>query len=116
MLIRRGHLSRYVAKKEDQPNPVEEKAAEQPQDNRPTVEVISTICGGEASTSNQETEPPSKKARVQHSIAFSSDNLRGIRTPHDDPMVISLVIAKHDVKWVLVDNRSSVDILFYDTF
>ena len=30
MLICRGHLSRYVAQKEDQPKPVEEKAVEQP--------------------------------------------------------------------------------------
>ena len=47
---------------------------------------------------NQENEPQSKKARAQHSIAFSCDDLKGVRTPHDDPMVISLVIAKHDVK------------------
>ena len=30
MLIRRGHLSSYVAKKDDQPKPAEEKAAEKP--------------------------------------------------------------------------------------
>ena len=33
MLIRRGHLSCYVAKKVDQSKPVEKKAVEQPQDN-----------------------------------------------------------------------------------
>ena len=64
MLIHRGHLSRYVAKKGDQPKPIEEKAAEQSQDNRATVGVISTICSGEASTGNQETKPQSKKAQV----------------------------------------------------
>ena len=74
------------------------------------------ICDGEASTSNQEVEPQSKNARVQYSIAFLSDDLRGIRTSHDDPMVISLVIAKHDVKRIIVDNESSTDILFYDAF
>ena len=37
-------------------------------------------------------------------------------TTHDDPLVISLVIAKHDVKRVLVDNESFADILFYDAF
>ena len=105
-----------MAKKDAQPKPIEEKTAKKPQDNRPTVGVISTICDGEASTSNRKTEPQSKKTRVQHSIAFLCDDLKGIRIPHDDPMVISLVIAKHDVKKVLVDNRSSTDILFYDAF
>lgn len=33
---------------------------------------------------------------------------------HDDPMVISLNIANYDVKHVLVDSRSFVDVLFYD--
>ena len=60
--------------------------------------------------------PQNKKVRAQDSIAFSSDDLKEVRTPHDDLVVISLVIAKHDIKRVLVDNRSSADILFYDAF
>ena len=58
---------------------------------------------------DQEVEPLSKKA-------FSCDDLKGIKTPHDNPVVISLVITKHDVKRILVDNGSSMDILFYDAF
>ena len=56
-LICRGHLSRYVAKKVDQPKPIEEKATEQPQDNQPMVRVISTIYGEKASMRNRESEP-----------------------------------------------------------
>ena len=52
-LIRRGYLSRYMAKKVDHPKPTEEKATKQPQDNRPTVGVILTIYDGKASTSDQ---------------------------------------------------------------
>ena len=80
------------------------------------VGIISMIYGWKAPADSQEPELQSKKARVQDSIAFSCDDLKGIKTPHDDPMVISLVIAKHDVKKVLVDHGSSTDILFYDVF
>ena len=93
--ICKGHMSRYVAKKAEQPKAVEEEAIEQPQDNRLMVGVISTICGGTSHAGNFELElarppPQSKKARVHDSIAFSYDDLKGMRNPHDDLVVISL--------------------------
>lgn len=36
--------------------------------------------------------------------------------PHNDLMVISLKIANNDVNCILVDNGSSMDVLFYDVF
>ena len=56
-LIHRENLSHYVTKKADQPTPVEEKAIKEPQDNRPTTRVISTIYGEKASTGDQESKP-----------------------------------------------------------
>lgn len=35
---------------------------------------------------------------------------------HDDALVLTLVIANFAIRWVLVDNESSADILFWDTF
>ncbi|GAV76168.1 hypothetical protein CFOL_v3_19643 [Cephalotus follicularis] len=44
-------------------------------------------------------------------ISFSDEDLRGIKTPHEDPLVITMQITNHSVKGVLVDNRISVDVL-----
>ena len=60
----------------------------------------------------QNDNPPSKKAEAQDSIIFTDEDLRELRTPHDDPIVVSLTIVNNDVKWILIDNGSSVDILY----
>lgn len=49
-------------------------------------------------------------------ISFFNKVLVGVQTPYNDAIIISMIITKHNVKKVLVDNRSSIDILFYDTF
>ena len=42
--------------------------------------------------------------------------ISNIQTPHNNVIIISMTIANYDVKIILVDNGSSADILFYDTF
>ena len=44
------------------------------------------------------------------------EDVRRIQTPHDDAVVVSTTIANYGVKRILVDNRSSIDILFYSIF
>lgn len=49
-------------------------------------------------------------------ITFMWTDVEGVQYLHDDPVVISLNIFNYDVNCVLVDNESSVDILFFDAF
>ena len=53
---------------------------------------------------------------MQDAIAFTDEDLREVRIPHDDPVVILLTIVNYDVKKNLIDNGSSKNILFYDAF
>ncbi|KAK3021099.1 hypothetical protein RJ639_045483 [Escallonia herrerae] len=46
----------------------------------------------------------------------TKDDLKNVKTPHDDPLVIIIKAEKFDVKRVLVDNGSSAEVLFYDAF
>ena len=57
-----------------------------------------------------------KKRKIKDEITFSKADLHGINHPHDDPIVIFLNIFNYDVRQVLIDNRSSIDVLFYDAF
>ena len=49
-------------------------------------------------------------------IKFSEDDTRRLHHPHDDALVVSLQIGDYNMHWVLVDNGSSVDILYYPAF
>ncbi|KAK3019643.1 hypothetical protein RJ639_005005 [Escallonia herrerae] len=49
-------------------------------------------------------------------ITFSDEDSKDIQTPHDDPLVIIVRAGNFDVKRVLIDNGSSVEILFFDAF
>ena len=49
-------------------------------------------------------------------IEFSEDDARRLHHPHDDALVISLQIGDYNMHRVLVDNGSSVDILYYPAF
>ena len=81
--------------------------------------VIHTIGGGIPSSStldDQLEEFQSKQPRTEDVIAFTDDDLQDAQVPYADLIVILLTIANHDVKWILVDNGSSADILYNDAF
>ena len=62
-------------------------------------------------------ESPSLKWQYTNNIIlFSDDGVTEVQTPHNNAIVISMTITKYDVKRILVDNRSSADVLFYDIF
>ncbi|GAV77652.1 hypothetical protein CFOL_v3_21123 [Cephalotus follicularis] len=59
---------------------------------------------------------PDKRPRTDQVITFTNADYDGVQTPHDDAMVVTLTVAKFDDKRVLIDNGSSVNIMFYDIF
>ena len=49
-------------------------------------------------------------------IVFSERDDCSIRQPHDDPLVIMLRVEKFNIHQVLIDNRSSIDIIYLPAF
>ena len=63
-----------------------------------------------------EVQAVSKLPQLDTTITFSDSNMEGCQHPHDDPLVIRVVVANKTVHRVLIDNRSSTDIIFASAF
>ena len=49
-------------------------------------------------------------------IGFSKEAARRLYHPHDDALVVSIRVGDYNTYWILVDNESSADILYYLAF
>ena len=49
-------------------------------------------------------------------IVFSEQDVKGIRQPHDDPLVIMLTNKGFNTQRVLVDNESSENVMYMTAF
>ena len=49
-------------------------------------------------------------------IVLSEQDAKGIKQPHDDPLVIMLTIEGFNTQRVLVDNGSSVNVMYMTAF
>ena len=49
-------------------------------------------------------------------IVFSERDSRGIRQPHDNPLVIMLRVEEFNIHRVLINKGSSADIIYLPTF
>ena len=49
-------------------------------------------------------------------IGFTEENVRCLHHLHNDALVVSIRIGDYNTHQVLVDNGSSVDILYYPAF
>ena len=47
---------------------------------------------------------------------FSKEDARGVKQPHDDPLVIILMIEGFNTKKILVDNGSFANIIYLSSF
>lgn len=56
---------------------------------------------------------PSKRFKSESTISFSDEDYEGIIFPHDDALVVATTIGEYLVNKVLVDNGSSINILYH---
>ncbi|XP_077228419.1 uncharacterized protein LOC143861381 [Tasmannia lanceolata] len=59
---------------------------------------------------------PDKKLKADNTISFSDVDLNDVILPHNETLVITMLIANFETPRILVDNGSSADILYYHTF
>ena len=60
--------------------------------------------------------PPMKQRRTDMDTFFLEEDTRGVKQPHDDPLVIMLTIEGFNTRRILVDNGSSADIIYLSAF
>ncbi|GAV75607.1 hypothetical protein CFOL_v3_19085, partial [Cephalotus follicularis] len=90
-LIRKGHLRKYVDR-------------DAPQRRR---------------EQRREEAPRHKRLRIggdEEVISFSEADYEGVRLPHDDPVVVTLLVELFTMKRILLDSGSSADILYKHAF
>ena len=94
------------------------------------IEEIKTITGGpftsgsfkslkkayQRQVNNVHRMPLFKLKRTDQDMSFNEADARGVRQPHNDPLVIMLNIEGFNNKRILVDNGSSADIIYLPTF
>ncbi|GAV69250.1 LOW QUALITY PROTEIN: hypothetical protein CFOL_v3_12751 [Cephalotus follicularis] len=98
-LICKGHLRNYVNRDASQERrECREEAPQQADEQQPKGRKMLKI-GGE-----------------EEVIAFSKSDLEGVHLPHDDPVMITLLMELFTMKRVLVDSASLADILHKLTF
>ena len=71
---------------------------------------------GEGGHVHTVAEGPPTKRRERINISFNDDDLIGRQYPHVDPMVITARVGPAEVRRILVDTGSSVNILFKHAF
>ena len=60
--------------------------------------------------------PPLKQRWTDRDVFFSKEDIRGIKQPHDGPLVIKLMIEGFNTRRILVDNGNFVDIIYLSAF
>ncbi|XP_052724059.1 uncharacterized protein LOC128193907 [Vigna angularis] len=142
-LIRAGHLRKFVKeerKARSPPRRARVERSDRREDRRPDRRrsrsrshdrslrgTINTISGGFASGSStfarkrnlrelKSVHRVDVRKRSMPPITFTDEDFHAPDPDEDDPMVITAVIARYSVGKVLVDQDSSVNILYWKTF
>ncbi|GAV66520.1 LOW QUALITY PROTEIN: hypothetical protein CFOL_v3_10030, partial [Cephalotus follicularis] len=97
-LIRKGHLRKYVDRDAPQGRR-EQRREEAPRQPETTAATQRLRTNGE-----------------EEVITFSEADYEGVRLPHDDPVVVTLLVELFTMKRILIDSGSSADILYKHAF
>ena len=62
------------------------------------------------------SDPKRAKVLIQPTLGFSDEDKAGTIQSHDDALVVTLKIGEYDVRWVLVDQGSAVEIMYPDLY
>ena len=126
-LIRQGKLKSFLGQ-DHMDEKLKGKAEESP---RPPLGEIRVIIGGSSTGQSSKSKKaylkvvqsvqlsgrsPRARSMDEQSITFTDKDAERIHHPHDDAIVITLLIADYTTRRVLVDNGSSSDILYYPAF
>ncbi|GAV70637.1 hypothetical protein CFOL_v3_14135, partial [Cephalotus follicularis] len=104
-LIRKGHLRKYVDR--DALKAMRERREEAPQK-----------AYGRQSLAVQQIQHRKRLRTVgdDEVISFSEVDYDGVRLPHDDLVVVTLLVELFTMKRILIDSGSSTDILYKHAF
>ena len=109
----------------------EKLKAKMEESSRPPLGEIRVIIGGTSAGQTSKSKKtylkvvqnvqlsrrsPKTRGIDEPTISFTDEEVERIHHPHDDAIVITLLIADYITRRVLVDNGSSADILYYPTF
>ncbi|XP_030969633.1 uncharacterized protein LOC115989899 [Quercus lobata] len=126
-LIRQGKLKHFVGRDRTD----EKLKGKIEESSRPPLGEIRIIVGGNPmgqSSKSKKTylkvvqnvqlsgRTPRTRSMDEPTISFTDEDAERIHHPHDDAIVITLLIADYTTRRVLVDNGSSADILYYPAF
>ena len=138
-LIQKGKLQKYVKKEEYSSfkrgnknqskftSGNDDRPRQPPQDVIGEIKTISggPLTGGSFRSLKKATQqqvnsihmiPPFKQRRTDQDMSFNEADARGVRQPYNDPLFIMLNIEGFNTKRILVDNGSSVDIIYLPAF
>ena len=68
------------------------------------------------STDEDGSEPKRARILTQPTLGFSDEDKAGTIQPHDDTLLVTFKIEGYDVRWVLVNQGSAVEIMYPDLY
>ena len=77
---------------------------------------LKKVQGREINSVHSRLPPMKMPKNEEPDIVFSERDGRGIRQPHEDPLVIMLKVEEFNIHRVLIDNGTSANIIYLPAF